>query len=138
MKTKISGAGVRLRWVMRANAVFSSASGLCLLLFASGVGHLTGIEGPLWIRLVGLGLLGFAGLLFAVTRSGIPGPGRALMAGVIAGDLLWVLASAAALAAWGNRLTEAGRVAIAAVAVVVLLFALGQSYYLWLRERGLG
>jgi len=138
MQTKDAREARGLRAVLRGNALFSAASGLCLFAAAEWIGSVTGIGAPGWIRVVGVGLLGFAALLAGMTRRGADAPSAGLVALVIAGDALWVLASAFALSLWGERLTEAGQVAVGAVALAVLCFGVAQSYFLWRRERRAG
>lgn len=115
---------------LRANAAFSTICGAALLGFADPIGRFIGIEESLWIRLVGAGLLGFALVLFLITRDGGAELGFAAASLVIAGDFLWVAASAAALAFWPEALTLEGRVAVVAIAAIVLAFGVAQSYFL--------
>jgi hypothetical protein len=112
-----------LRRALRANAVFSLLSGGFMLvadgLVAAILGAYTAL-GP--IHFVGLNLVVFAGLLFwLASRDTIPA--KAGLA-VVGADLLWVLGSWGAMGA--GWVTGQGWWAVAAVADVVLLFAIVQ------------
>jgi hypothetical protein len=82
---------------------------------------------------VGLGLIGYAAALFTASRR--PGLGRPAVIVFIVMDAAWVVGSGVLLAAGWPPLTPAGRWAVAGVAAVVALFALGQLWGLRLMNR---
>lgn len=113
-----------LRRSLRANALFSSVSGLALVAGSYSIGPRIGVE-PSWIVLiVGLGLLPFAYDLFSNATKTRIDLTRVKVA--IAGDITWVVASIAVIVIDPTGLTTAGIVTIAVVAAVVAEFALLQ------------
>ena len=125
-----------LRKVLIANAVFSTAAGLCFLL----------MSGPLaaWLFVEGFTLLGLSAADL-VMETGILLLGFAFLVGMVArrqemqrrwvllirlADFAWVLSSAAALV-WGAAVfTQAGFWAELVTAAIVLDFALLQAWQL--------
>ncbi len=113
-----------LRATMRANAAFSTVSGLILAAGSYAIGPRIGVE-PSWIVLiVGLGLLPFAFELITNSRKQIVDLGRVRQA--VAGDFAWVIASVVIMFVDPTGLTTTGYIAISGVAVVVATFALLQ------------
>ncbi|MCH6257957.1 hypothetical protein MLD52_15465 [Puniceicoccaceae bacterium K14] len=112
-KTVVSG---KLRRAIRANAVFSSVSGIVFIGFAGWLASFTGIISELIIRVVGIGLVGFAAYLFLLTKvkEGIFEPAKVWS--VVVGDYLWVLGSLVGLALWHGALTSEGLYLVSAIA----------------------
>jgi hypothetical protein len=115
------------------NALFSAISGVTLSVGALPLSGSIGIAS--WIlAVVGVGLVGFAGLLVWLLADA-----RRLARGapfVVAADVAWVLAAAVLLVGIPNLLTPAGQVGLAAVSVVVAVLAAAQT--VGLRRRGTG
>jgi len=107
-----------LRMALAANLVFSSACGLALIFGGGAVAAWLGTI-PAWFMMaLGVGLLGFAGLLgFVLARLRV---GWALLISVL--DILWVLATLP-LTLIPGLLTPEGKVAVVVVAACVALFA---------------
>ncbi len=78
-----------LRVALRANAAFSSISGVIFLLLSTQIAAYLGDVQPLDVLSTGISLVGFA-LLLLVLASRRP-PARPLVLGVIALDAGWVL-----------------------------------------------
>jgi hypothetical protein len=113
-----------LRLTLRANASFSTVSGLVLAVAAPFLGPWLGIP-PLALAVVGLGLLPFAWLLF---RNAARTPINEFEARFAVGaDVAWVVGSAALIAFDPLGLTLAGRVAVVVIALCVADFALLQA-----------
>jgi hypothetical protein len=113
-----------LRLALRGNALFSIASGVAMVvagrLLAEELGGLSAVE----FAVLGSQLALFGAFVaWLAARPVIP---RATAVGIIAGDLAWVLASAAVLVFPPASLTFAGKVAVAACADVVAVFAILQ------------
>ncbi len=111
-----------LRYSLRANAAFSTVSGATCLVAATPLAASLGMPQPALITSLGANLLVFALLLVwlaAQREIRIP-----LALGIVAADVAWVIGSAAVIAA--GPLTTAGNWTVAAVANVVLLFAVLQ------------
>ncbi len=122
-----------LRAALLGNAVFSALSGLaCLLaadavstaLFAQGVAPL-GLAPADVVLELGILLLAFAGLVALIATR--PTLSRGWAGAVIAADILWVLDSALLLAFFPDHLSAAGFRIVLDVAVLVALFAAGQT-----------
>ncbi len=112
-----------LQIALLGNAIFSLLSGLFLVLMKSKVAHWFGLEKS-WIFLfVGIGLLYFSYSIFRQLKA----PEGDQVFYIIVQDLLWVLASAAILLFRPFNISSFGYQAIAGVAVVVLIFGVGQS-----------
>ncbi|MGJ3243892.1 MAG: SRPBCC family protein [Opitutales bacterium] len=122
MNDKANGKreGARQAWLRTAltgNALFSAATGLLLLAVPHLLAEWLGISAGAWLRLLGLGLIGFAlELGYQVTRRRLR-PWRALLAS--AADGIWVLASLVLLLAFPQVLSEPGRLVVAGVAGIV-------------------
>ncbi len=112
-----------LRRALRANALFSTASGALFLLASPQVADFLGLDGAApFIAVAGIGILLFAAfVLYTATRERI-NPRLAL---AITGlDVVWVIGSAGLLLSGALSLTTAGRWAVLIVADVVAVFAL--------------
>ena len=112
---------------LRANAIFSGASGILFVLTAGNLSELIGIQPPLVFTIAGLGLMIYSAFLFRLRRSHPVYITRIVWAVIIV-DLLWVVDSAALLVTGWLPLTVTGQWAIAIVADVVLLFAIWQYF----------
>ena len=120
-----------LRRALQGNAGFSALSALLFILAAKPVGIFLGPVPPWMLVGAGIGLLGYAAWLWH--NAGRPEVNRLGAMLAVAGDLLWVGGSAAALL-YANvlGLTRGGMWAVAIVAEVVLVFAVLQ--FLGLRK----
>ena len=54
---------------LRANAIFSGASGILFVLAAGNLSELTGIQPPLAFIIIGIGLMIYSAFLFRLRRS---------------------------------------------------------------------
>lgn len=114
-----------------ANAAFSGASGLVLLVAAGPAGAWLGVPDPWLLRALGGGLVAFGAGLLLLARS--DRPKRGLVVAASASDFAWVAGSVVLLAAFPDLLSAAGRAAVAGVAVVVA--GLGGAQLVGLRRR---
>lgn len=114
-----------LRTALRANAAFSTLSGLGLLLAPDAIGALLGVDAPLVLRGIGIGLLVFAVDLVWFSRSArtLPTMGRA----AVLGDALWVLGTLALALLLPGLLSPTGWMVAAAVALAVAGFGTAQA-----------
>lgn len=100
-----------------ANAIFSGISGLAFSLFSSQLAEWMGLS-PSWILLIlGIGLIGFAGLLVSLTRKASITYQDAFS--IIGSDISWVLGSVVLLIGFPNFLSASGNWFVAGVALVV-------------------
>jgi hypothetical protein len=112
-----------LRHSLRANALFSTLSGLVFAVASAPVAAILGDVAPLLVFGVGLQLLLFAAaLVWLASRSEISVP---LTIAVIAADLLWVLGTAVVVHA--DLFARQGEILALVLADVVLVLAILQS-----------
>lgn len=115
-----------LHIALLANAVFSVVCGLLMLVCPGFIENLLGIQAPLLLRLVGLGLLVFGvDLVHQATRPRLA-TWRALYASV--SDFLWVITSVVGLLLFSDLFSMTGVVLLLIVAGVVLAFACWQIW----------
>lgn len=111
-----------LRRALRANAAFSTLSGATFALASGPIASAIGLDYPVIILAIGVGLLIFAAGVFRnAARAEI---NRLETVVTIVGDFGWVLASGAIILL--GYLNTTGNWAVAAIADVVLLFAILQ------------
>lgn len=118
-----------LQRVLKWNSGFSLLSGLALVfaatplaaLMAPQLGAVLGLSFPMFLRLIGLAVIGFAALVWRVAAS------RALPRWqvwlIVSLDIDWVLGSGTVLLFAGNHFTVMGKLLIADIALVVAVFA---------------
>ncbi len=125
MTTVTSAQSPLLFNALLANAVFSSACGLLMSLFADTIVGWLGNGIAEQIRSIGIGLLVFAGWLVLIcSRQRV----TTLEAwAIVIGDALWVLLSAVLLVTRYQNFNTLGVLLIGAIAIVVFLFALLQT-----------
>lgn len=112
-----------LRQSLRANAVFSTVSGLTFALASGFIASFLGAVESWLVLAIGVQLLCFAGMLvWLASRSEISAP---LAMAVITADLLWILGTG--IVVYVDLLTRAGNILIVVLADVVLLLAVLQA-----------
>jgi hypothetical protein len=109
-----------LKRTLLVNGLATALTGLAALAGAPWLPSLLGPTSPALLAIIGAGLLVFAGVLLSQARRDTIDPRVAWT--IAAMDVAWVMGSVAVLEA--GILTVAGNVVVAAVAAVVLLFAL--------------
>lgn len=120
----------RLRLVLRINAANSIVCGALMAAAPETVDDVLDTGRPGWIRLVGLGLVGFAAFVVWLSMTS-PKMLKALVPHVVLGDLGWVVGSiVTVLLGWYSG---GGNVAVLAMAAAVDVFATLQ----WLSWRRL-
>ncbi|SLN13672.1 hypothetical protein [Oceanibacterium hippocampi] len=123
--------------VLAVNALSSALCGLALVTFAGTLASLffaapftlLGLDAAGWLRIVGVGLLLFAADVLYVARRKLHW--RAAIKAIIAADFGWVAGSVLLLVLAGEQFTGLGAIAVVAVALAVLVYAV-------LQTRGLG
>jgi hypothetical protein len=114
-----------LRATLMANVVFSEFCGAALLLFGGSLAEALvpglGTAGAWLVRGLGLGLAGFALMVWLVARAATPSVGYVHL--IVVADIAWVAISVVALAFASHALTPAGLIVVAAVAAVVAAIA---------------
>ncbi len=112
-----------LRRVLQANAAFSLASGLALVLAAGPLAGFSGIE-PIVLRAVGIGLLPWAAFVFHTSRRAALRRREVLV--VIAGDLAWVAGTIILALAAFSAFTVAGLITLLVLGAIVADLAAAQ------------
>lgn len=122
----VRSAESTLRKVLLANTEFSIATGLAGLIFGAPIAETLGVDQVWLIRLLGTGLLGFAGVVFLISRS--PQPVLQQWSGEIShADFGWVIGTVVIIAlGW---LSRTGAIIMAVIAVAVLALGLAQHYF---------
>ncbi len=114
------------RTVLRADGAVVAIGGALLLAAADPVGAFLGIAGSPGLRIAGALCVGYGGWLFWTADHYLPERLRGLVAAIAGGNTVWVLGSILVLLTDTPALTVGGRWAVAALAVVVALFAAAQ------------
>lgn len=110
---------------LTANALFSATSGVFLLLAPAVAGRWLGVSADLVLRLIGVGLVGFAVFIgLVVHRRPIDVAAARL---ITAADIGWVAGSIALLLVRASWFTSSGVAIVAAVALAVAGFATAQA-----------
>lgn len=114
-----------LRWALLANAAFSLLSGASFIFVSATIAHVVGtnVPAPL-VMSIGAALLPFGAFTAWVATRRHPSTFLALLISVA--DLTWVLGSCVLLALARDVLSRTGLALVAAVALSVLGFAIGQ------------
>jgi len=116
---------------LHANAIFSGASGMLLVVLPGWWAALFGVLPASAYATLGAGLLGFAGIVWWTAR-GIDAR-RPLVNGILAADTLWVLATPVVMLLAAGTMRPTGHLLLVAVALAVALLAMLQ----WLGLRRL-
>lgn len=109
---------------LRMNAIFSTASAALLLIGGRWVAAQLGLPGAASVYVTAGLLLLFALQLWNIVRTG--NIHTVEIAGIVVGDLAWVVATIVLVALFYPSLTPAGLVLVDVVALVVLYFAIQQ------------
>ena len=114
----------RLLRALRQNALFSGASALLMFLTGGWIAAQMGLSSAVPVYVTAAVLVVFSAQLGQIVRT------RRIrsweIAGIIGGDLTWVIASAILVAVFFDSLTIAGLLLVDLVALAVLFFAIQQ------------
>ena len=117
----------KLKKALTANAIFSSFSGIIMLVFHQALATLFGWSDSLPFLIIGVGLLFFATtIVIEIKKQRL----KAIQ-WIIIQDLFWVVASVCLLVVQPIEMSFVGQMLVADVAIVVFIFAV-------LQYRGLG
>jgi hypothetical protein len=115
-----------LRAALLANAVFSTSCASVMIFAPAWVGDRLGLQIPLVLQIVGLGLVIFAvDLVHQATRPRMA-TWRALYASLA--DFLWVVATVGGVTFFAENLSDSGLFTVSAVAAMVFAFG---AWQLW-------
>jgi len=110
-----------LSHALQANAIFSGASGLLLLLVPGWWAGLIGVLPAPAYAALGAALLAFAGLVWWTARR--PDTWRLLVLWIVAADALWVLATPIVMLLGAEAVSPAGHLLLATVALAVAILS---------------
>jgi hypothetical protein len=111
--------------VLGLNALATAGCALGMLATRGTLYTLFGLQTPVLLDVLAVGLLGYAGLLWLATRRPIS---RQMLMTFTAADALWVVASAMVLVLFWGQFDAIGRLLVIAVALVVEVFATMQYF----------
>lgn len=114
-----------LRSALLGNSIFCFISGLAFSLFSHQVNAFLGLQSPIVVFALGVGLIAYALVVFTQSRKQSLSLSFARFA--IAADILWVLGSAVLIFTSMVTFTTAGKWGIAIIADIVLVFAITQT-----------
>ena len=107
--------------ILRLNATFTTAGALGMLITRGRLPALFGLDGPVLIDSIAIGLLAYACVLVVAARRW-PIRAEILMAFALA-DAAWVIASAVVLLLFWGEMAMVARVLVLVVALIVEIFA---------------
>lgn len=110
-----------IRRILLGNTIFSGVGGLLLIVAARPVANFLGLDASLAILIIGIGLLGYAGLLYInAARTEVS---RSFVLFAIIADTTWVLLSILLLLTGWVSFSVEGKWAVGILAVIVDIFA---------------
>jgi len=115
-----------IRSILYANAIFSGVSGLLFIIASQPIARFLGINIPLAILMLGVGLVGYAALLYL--NASRPEISRSFVLFAVVADSVWVLLSIILLLTNWLPLTVSGRWVVGIVAALVDVFATLQFF----------
>ena len=115
-----------IRSILYANAIFSGVSGLLFVIASQPIARFLGVDIPLAVLLLGLGLVGYAALLYF--NASRPEISRSFVLFAVVADSMWVLLSIILLLTNWIPFTAPGKWAIGIVAAIVDVFATLQFF----------
>jgi hypothetical protein len=110
-----------IRRILYGNTIFSGVSGLFFIFDSNPIAKFIGIDASVVILLIGLGLVGYAALIYTnASRAAIS---RSFVLFTVLGDSTWVLMSILLLVTGWVPFSLAGKWAVGILAVLVDVFA---------------
>jgi hypothetical protein len=110
-----------VRSILYGNAIFSGGSGLLFILASRPVARFIGIDMPVAILVLGIGLAGYAAFIYI--NAARPAISRSFVLTAVIGDSLWVLLSIILLLTGWVPFSVTGQWAVGIVAAIVDVFA---------------
>lgn len=110
-----------IRRILYGNAVFSGVSGLLFVFASNPIANFIGISTPLVILAIGIGLAGYAALIYTNASRAQISRSSVLLA--IIADSTWVLLSIVLLVTGWVPFSVEGKWAVGIIAIIVDIFA---------------
>ena len=117
----ISANQTLIRRILYANAIFSGVSGILFVLASNRIAKFIGLDVSLPILVIGIGLIGYATLIYSNASHAEISPSFVLIA--IIGDTSWVLLSILLLITGWVSFSMEGKWLVGIIAVIVDIFA---------------
>ena len=124
-----------IRSMLYGNAVFSGISGLLFIFASQPIARFLGVDMPLAILLLGIGLVGYAALIYV--NASRPEISRSFVLFAVVADSIWVLLSILLLLTNWVPFTVPGKWAVGIVAAIVDVFAMLQ-FFEWRKMQSPG
>ncbi len=115
-----------IRSILYGNAIVSGAGGLLFIFASRSIAGFLGIDMPLAILVTGIGLVGYAALIY--TCASRPEISRNFVLAAVIGDSLWVFLSIILLLTNWVPFSAPGKWAVGIVAAIVDVFATLQFF----------
>src|SRR5215208_2177923 len=115
-----------IRSILYGNATFSGVSGLFFIFASRPIARFIGIDMPLVILVIGIGLVGYAALIYI--NAARPEISRGFVLFAVVCDSLWVLLSIILLLTNLVQFSVQGKWAVGSVAAIVDVFATLQFF----------
>jgi hypothetical protein len=115
-----------IRSILYGNAVFSGISGLLFIFASRPIARFLGVDMPLAILLLGIGLVGYAASIYI--NASRPEISRSFVLLAVVADSVWVLLSIVLLLTNWVPFTVPGKWAVGIVAAIVDIFATLQFF----------
>ena len=119
MKTSVNQTVIRR--ILYGNALFSGVSGLLFIFASSPIAEFIGLNSSLAILIIGIGLAGYAALIYANASRAEISSSFVLFA--VIGDSTWVLLSIVLLLTGWVTFSVEGKWAVGIIAAMVDVFA---------------
>jgi hypothetical protein len=110
-----------IRRILYANTIFSGVSGVLFVLASNPIASFIGLDVSLPILIIGIGLIGYAALIYSNASHREIFPSFVLVA--IIADSFWVLLSILLLVTGWVSFSMEGKWAVGIIAVIVDIFA---------------
>jgi len=110
-----------IRRILYGNAIFSGVSGLLFVFASNSIANFIGLDTSLVILVIGIGLAGYAALIY--TNAARPQIPRSFVLTAIIGDSTWVFLSIMLLLTSWVPFSLEGKWAIGIIAAIVDVFA---------------
>jgi hypothetical protein len=115
-----------IRSILYANAIFSGVSGLLFVIASQPIARFLGINMPWVILILGIGLVGYAALLYL--NASRPEISRSFVLFAVVADSVWVLLSIILLLTNWVPFTVSGKWVVGILAALVDVFAMLQFF----------
>ena len=115
-----------IRSILYANAIFSGVSGLLFVIASQPIARFLRINMPWVILILGIGLVGYAALLYLTASR--PEISRSFVLFAVVADSVWVLLSTILLLTNWVPFTVSGKWVVGILAAIVDVFAMLQFF----------